>query len=486
MPYKRPENRFQTSMNSLEDMISKQNPVRIIDLVVDKMEADNREEFVRTKESNFGTSSYLASTLLKLFLYGYFNGISSSRTLEKETQRNQEMKWLLGNLQPDHWTISTFRKDSCELIKKATIMFRKFLRSNEYMDFKKVAYDGTKVKANARKDMLKLNSIERSLHEIDKKIAEYLEQLKVNDMIDDNIEEHIVSGSRENFDRHLIDKIAILESQVEELNAYKKKMEEAGLIRISKSDEEAKLMKGRDGKFPGYNAQTVVDSKNHMIALCDVVNEEVDVQQLEPITEALLEEYNELPKEVLADKGYYNFSQIEKLELEHHIDVYVPIPESNSTKSDISFTYDSERDVYVCSEGKELRLLSRNKKTRDSYSDVYRGIGCNQCPRKQECTTSKHGRQVYRYINQEFRNNFKAKMTSKKGKLKTALRKTIVEHPFGTIKYLMGKIPILLRGTSKVQIEFDLYTTVYNLKRLINIEEMDILRNKIVEYNWKY
>ena len=76
-------------------------------------------------------------------------------------------------------------------------------------------------------------------------------------------------------------------------------------------------------------------------------------------------------------------------------------------------------------------------------------------------------------------------MLSKIGKEKTAIRKTIVEHPFGTIKYLMGKIPLLLRGLEKVKTEINIYTTVYNLKRLINIKAFDDLSEQIENYKWK-
>jgi len=64
-------------------------------------------------------------------------------------------------------------------------------------------------------------------------------------------------------------------------------------------------------------------------------------------------------------------------------------------------------------------------------------------------------------------------------------RKTIVEHPYGAIKMIMGKFCFLLRKKHKVQIEVDLYSTVYNLKRLINIENMQDLLKKVEKYHWK-
>lgn len=76
-------------------------------------------------------------------------------------------------------------------------------------------------------------------------------------------------------------------------------------------------------------------------------------------------------------------------------------------------------------------------------------------------------------------------MKGAKAEMMIKLRKELVEHPFGTIKYWMGKIPILLRRKLKVQTKIDIYTTCYNLKRLINIENQEILIQMIRNHNWK-
>lgn len=485
MPFILPENRRQMIMESLEDTISSNNPVRLIDMIVDKIVNSNPKDFIRSKESDCGAPSYLSLTLLKLYVYGYLNSISSSRKLEKETYKNKEVIWLLGNLQPDHWTISNYRKEHGEQITKATKLFRKFLRSNEYMDFKTIAYDGTKIKANSKRGMLTLEKIEKDLENAEKRIAEYLEKLKVNDIIEENTEDYEANDFRNSIDMQLINKIEQLEIKIRDLQAIKLKMEEKGLKRISQTDEDTRLMKSREGKMPCYNVQTGIDSKNHMIAHCETTTDEADVQQLPIITESLEQEYAEVPKEALADKGYYNPDDIEKVESNGKTKVYVAVPKTKTQNSDISFEYDAEKNVYICSEGKELKLLSRNKKCGNSRADVYRGVECMQCPKKDKCTTSKYGRQIYRYINHEYREKFKIKMITKLAKEKMKERRSLVEHPFGTMKILMGKIPLLLRGKTKVQTEMNLYSTAYNLIRLINIENMDELLEKVMGFSWK-
>ncbi len=119
--------RNQTIMfNSIDDMIEKENVVRIIDLFIDKFISENPKEFLPSKKSNIGAPSYHPGALLKLYFYGYSNRIKSSRQLETESYRNLELIWLLGDLHPDHWTISNFRKLQGDKITKVWKCFQKF------------------------------------------------------------------------------------------------------------------------------------------------------------------------------------------------------------------------------------------------------------------------------------------------------------------------------------------------------------------------
>jgi len=116
---------------------------------------------------------------------------------------------------------------------------------------------------------------------------------------------------------------------------------------------------------------------------------------------------------------------------------------------------------------------------------TYRTTECGGCPVRNQCTTSKSGRIKLRYINQEFRDNYREKMRREKSKEKISIRKKIVEHPIGTIKLWLGKNPLLLRGIEKVKTEIRLVTLSYNLLRIFNIDGFNRLTEKINEYNWK-
>jgi transposase len=472
-------------MSSIDDLVGAEHPVRIIDKIVDSIVKSDLQRFEKVKVTEVGRPKYHDSVHIKLYLYGYFNGISSSRKLEVETYRNKEVIWLLGGLTPDHWTISNYRKEKGDDIKYVTKKFREYLRDAGYIKLKTVAIDGTKIKAYTNRDMLTIEKIEDKLKGIDKKIEEYLLKIAETDRYDEVIDE-LENNESESGDKKYIDKIIELQKQVEKLNNQKEILEKENRKYISSSDTDARLMKSRDGKIPGYNVQIAVDQEYKMIADSEVETDETDLQMLPVMIESIKEEMKEVPKEIIADRGYNNPDKIEAIEKkEKGINIYTSQQITSRDKEEISFKYDEEKDEYTCSAGKRLVLTQRNKKKNKSLINVYRGIECQGCLLRSQCTKSKKGRIYNRYLNQKWRDEYKEKMQSKIGKEKTRIRKTIVEHPFGTIKYLMGKIPLKLRGKEKVSTEINLYTTVYNLKRLFNIESFEDLFEKVENYAWK-
>ncbi|MDA3906610.1 MAG: transposase [Bacteroidales bacterium] len=141
-------------------------------------------------------------------------------------------------------------------------------------------------------------------------------------------------------------------------------------------------------------------------------------------------------------------------------------------------------DTYTCPQGKKLHLFSKGQKQRKVTYDFNKCNECDGCPIRNNCTSSKKGRTYKRNIDQNEIEQYKQKLTTQYSKERIAERKGIVEHPFGTIEWLMGKFNFLLTGKEKAQIEFDLYTTAYNIKRLINSEINTKLIDKMMKYSW--
>lgn len=215
MRYIQPENRTQCVMlNTLDDLVSSDNPVRIIDIVIDQMVSANPDKFsMERSESDPGRPAYAPETMLKLFLYGYIINCRASRKLEAETKRNIELMWLLGKLSPDHWVIAKYRRENGDHIKTATKLFRQFLHSHGYIKGERVALDGTRMKANAQREMLTAEKIEKRLENLDEQLTEYLSKFAENDLRDDLADELDNLDSTVSADSHLVDKIITLQKK---------------------------------------------------------------------------------------------------------------------------------------------------------------------------------------------------------------------------------------------------------------------------------
>jgi len=222
-----------------------------------------------------------------------------------------------------------------------------------------------------------------------------------------------------------------------------------------------------------------------MIAESQVSTYPNDLNELKPIMEAMKKNLELEPKESVADKGYYNPEDIKELEDEGNTKYYIAPPKGYHDVEKVKFTYDKETDEYICSAGKRLVLKQKNKSKRGKLCAVYQGIECEGCSLRSQCTKSKYGRIVHRYHDQEWRDPYKERMKNKIGRQRINERKAIIEHVFGTLKYWMGKIPLLLRGKEGVQTEINLYTTAYNMKRLMNIERFEDIMYMINNYDWK-
>jgi transposase len=467
--------------SSIDEYVCKANIVRFIDVFVDKVLKSHPESLLQKGKSMEGRPSYPPNCLCKLLIYGYLNSVSSSRKLENETKRNLEVIWLLNNLCPDHWTISEFRKENKALIKRITIDFRKFLKDSGYIKGKSVSTDGTKVKAYASRATLSLKLIDKKLAEAEKEIERYFNQLNENDA-EENEQEEMLSRSLE-----LKSQVAYLQRQIEELESQKKLLELSGRESLALADPAAKVMKTKDGFLPAYNIQTTIDNDSHFLTTCEVTDYPNDFHSLKENLDTVKEQIDIVPETCLADSGYANEEDIQSLETQgiECIVSFPDEPESKKVQRDhgIRFTYDQEADCFNCSQGKSLLLIGRNCKKRNHLYNKYQCTECGECPVKQHCTTSEKGRIIYRRINGEWLNAYKAKSKTKEFKAKFKTRKCVVEHPFGTMKYYMGQIPILLRGKEKVQVEMDLYSTGYNLIRLKNVETVPVLLEKLEKWH---
>src|SRR5262249_15174454 len=199
----------------LEDWICEDNPVRVIDVFVEKLDlGDLRFEGVDPEAA--GRPAYRPSMLLKLYIYGYLNRVQSSRRLEREASRNVEVMWLTGRLSPDHKTIADFRKDNGPAIRKVCTQFVVLCRKIGLLTTASVAIDGSKFKAvNNRDRNFTRAKMERRLAQIEESVARYLAQLDTADRQEPS--EALAAKTA-----HLKEKLAKLATEIQRLKALEK------------------------------------------------------------------------------------------------------------------------------------------------------------------------------------------------------------------------------------------------------------------------
>lgn len=484
MPYISPQDRNQLQIfNTLEEQIEGNNPVRIIDALVERILKENQEMIEQDGET--GRPRYHDSTMQKIMLYAYLHRLRSSRTIERECRLNCEMKWLTGNLVPDHWTIANYRVKSAEKIKKLTKLFRRFLKDQGYINCQVIAIDGTKIKANAKRDMLSAEKLTKRLNRIEEEIDKYLEELRAADSVEDR-EDAEITGTEEK--DPLMEKIEKTTKQCAEIHEILDEMKLREKNYVSVSDWDANMMKTRNGKMAAYNAQIAVDEEHKMIADSEVITENTDTHQVGPMLHSIKEELGEVPINAVMDKGYMVAENIEKTEEEFKASgtpVNIVVAGYEKQEEKIKLTYSPEEDAYYCSENQKLKLLSRNVKKRASRADVYQGVSCDGCLRRGECTTAKKGRIHYRYHNKQWKDEYAEKISTPESVALIKKRKSLSEHPNGTLKWMMGQAQFVLRGLEKVTIEVNLLATCYNLKRLLNISPFELIMAQIRGYKWQ-
>lgn len=483
---KAPDRHQLTFMNKLDDMVAPDHPVRLLDAIIDRIIAANPDFFDHlAAEGTVGRGGYPADCLIKLLLYGYIEGISSSRKLQQEAERNIELIWLLSGLTPSYKVIADYRKDYPEQIARVNRQIVEFLADNGCIDGERVAIDGTKLKAYTGWDMPSQQDIDKRLERARRHLEQWMQTLQVNDALEEAHE--LLDESEEGGEPAIMQTIAALHERIERLQEAKKRLQESDSNRLPLSDPQARSMRGSHGGHPpSYNMQAAVDAKTHMIVTAEVTNARTDFQQLIPTYQRLRKRLESDPDELLADTGYADLGDIKRIQTQMATRCYIPENNAPVKNRRIQFDYEPDQDQYRCSQGQTLEPISKNKynKAKDAYIDTYRGTACKQCPMQAECTSAADGvRQKNVFHGARWRHRYRKQLNSRYGKARVRQRKGIVEHVFGTLKYWMGKIPLKLRGLKKVQTEINLYATGYNIKRYSSLGPVKELMQEIT--NWK-
>ncbi|MBC2709344.1 MAG: IS1182 family transposase, partial [ANME-2 cluster archaeon] len=333
---------------SLDSFVPEDHIARIINDIINAVDITA----IESTYSENGSPAYHPRLLLKILLYGYLIDIRSSRDIQKMTSTDTVFMYLAAMQQPNFRTICRFRSTHLDSFKEIFAQVVTLCKELGMLGDGKVSLDGTKVKANA--------SVRQSKDEkaLDKEIAKIREEIdKILDesiRIDKEEDEKYGDSTPYEMPKELVNKT----KRLEKIEAAKKKLEEENLTKINVNDNDAKIMKHKGGnKKPSYNGQVAVDDKEQVIVAADLVDDENDVHQLNPMILHIWATLGRKPTILLADAGYFSYDNLEFLK-RNGIDAYIPdnflkVEERGKSKwfRKSNFKFDEEKDCYYCPAG---------------------------------------------------------------------------------------------------------------------------------------
>ena len=448
----------------LDDYVAEDNPVRVVDVFVDELDLKGLG-FEGMTPAATGRPAYHPAMLLKLYVYGYLNKVQSSRRLEREAQRNVELMWLTGRLAPDHKTIAEFRRENGPAIQAACAQFVVLCRQLGLFGAALVAIDGSKFKAvNTRDRNFTAYKVKRRIEQVAEHIAGYLQDL-------DTADRHEGEAAEARSGR-LVEKIDRLRAQMAMLKTMEAAVEASPDGQVSLTDPDARSMatSGRGSGMVGYNVQSAVEGEHHLIVAHEVVMTGSDREQLASMAEKAKDAMGVEALDVLADRGYFSGEEILACET-MGVTPFVPKPLTSGAKAagrfgKQDFVYLPEQDVYRCPAG---ALLPRHMTTVEKGMTLHRywdRASCTGCSLKPQCTPSIE-RRVSRWENEAVIDALQTRMDLAPRAMRT--RRSLVEHPFGTIKAWMGHTHFLTKRLPNVKTEISLHILAYNMKRVMAV-----------------
>lgn len=463
---------------SPEIALPKGHVARVLDEIIEKMDLDRCNE---KRRHTRGEAAYDVRAMVKILIYGYSRGITSSREMARQCEENIAFQFLTRGNCPDFRTICGFRRKKRHLLR---FVFGKTVRLAREMGIVRlglVAVDGVKLTANASpaRNMTKAQIAEQL-----RKLDAYLDEVASSDRWEDG-----AYGADRRGDE--------LPADIQQAQARKEKLEKAYEIltarqtaakrqkpeNVSPEDPEAAWVKNNGKMVRGYNGEVAADAQEQVIVAVKATAEPVDSEQLNPMLRAVEKTAGEPPKQVVADSGYYTDAAVLEAAT-GPTDCIVPDAQTaaelnhpNRSESDSAayhasrFVYDPEKDEFTCPQGKTLRLL-RNRTRRGEPTKVYRCADCHDCPFRLKCTESGTGlRSIELRADHGAVREFRDKFKTEEVKAIYRRRKAIIEPIFGRWKHNWGIRRLRLRGLAGFSAELHLLAIAHNVAKLFTVQQ---------------
>lgn len=498
---------------NLSVVIASDDSVRLVSNLVDEMDL---APLYDTYESG-RKRPYPPDVLLKIVLYGYMNGIWSSRGIEKACLRDVNFMFLLEGLPaPDHATIARFRSSNfAECSERMLAEMSRLLKDLEEIGARDVYIDGTKLESVANKyTFVWKKGVLKNREKLWGKLPPLIEELRdeygwrldlkeeasgselkaVLEMLD---QERSVRGiafvqgrghRKTKLQRHF----ETVSELTERLVWYETALEICGERNsFSKTDPDATFMRMKEDAMgngqlkPAYNIQHGVDSE--YVVWVSVESSPTDTPTLIPFMRDMERSLGFKYTNVVADAGYESEENYKWLE-ERGYEAYVKpsnyeISKTRKYRNDIgraeNMKYDEASDAYVCAAGKELAFVrTASRRTKSGYAREYRiyeCADCGGCELKAACIKAGRSKtpleerskrlQVSRTFD-GYRRKARERIVSDEGNLLRMNRSVQAEGSFGQLKNNVGFRRFVCRGSVKVQAELTLFALAGNVNKL--------------------
>jgi len=459
------------------DLLPSDHPCYVYEDIFEQLDTSSVEE----KFSVRGQNAFHPKLITGILIYAYSQGAFSSREIEKKCHEDIGFMFISHCNCPNFRVLSDFRKDNYEFFKECFKQSVLLAMEAGMVSPGHVSLDGSKFKANTSKH--KAMSYGR-LKAKEKELTEEIEDLLTKAAKCDKEEDEEYQDKtgyeipeelkiKEQRLARIKEAKGALEKREQELNPGKKIDDKK---QISFADKEARIM-GKKGAFDySYNGQISVDEDNQIIVGRHLSQNANDKQEVKPALEEIKETTDDLPDKMSLDNGYMSGNNLEAFE-DKETDVYIAtgkgekkdhreIEGSNRKIKKSDFSYNEDKDCFICPAGHTLELKTE---TSDGKK-IYQGdkAECDICPYKARCCSSKRGepRTINTDDKEPLRQKMREKMEQESSKEIYKKRKKIVEPVFGQIKN-SGFRGFSLRGHEKASGEFSLACAVHNFKKVV-------------------
>ena len=365
---------------------------------------DMSEVTARYERERRGGPPYHPRMMVKVLLYGYCVGVSSSRRIAQRLHEDIAFRVLAANNTPEFRTISDFRKDNVDALSGLFIQVLALCQQAGLVKLGHVALDGTKVKANASKHKaMSYQRMKEKAAQLAAEVEELPQELAFRERRLEKIREAMAALEAE------------AQAAAEQAEAEGRKHPGVPDDKAQRNftDTESRIIPAPGGKdfLQAYNCQAVVDSAHQVIVAARATNQTSDKQQAAAMMEETIDNVGAVPREVSADAGYYSAKAVDEL-------------------------YALGVDPFVApAQTRHGRVVPPAPRGR---------IPSNLSPR----------------------DRMRRKLQTRRGRQRYALRMQTVEPVFGQIKQGRGFRQFLLRGLEKVNGEWSLICTGHNLLKL--------------------